>query len=295
MMMGFGFCPNCGTPRVAAEQRFCAGCGLALAAASPPAPQAPVPIAAPVSVSSDLTSPIPPPPASEPIAVAEAPADPPPWAVEKVVQPVEAPSAPPPWAARPVAPPAWSMPPAAAPTAPPWAVPPPAPGAPTAQAVAPGTPASAPAPTPRAPGTPIATVAGIKVTPKLLAIGGIALAILVAIVYVSMGSKSGGITFAPSTFSCSSSAQVATVIRLPSSMLATDKLNWQIDGVTRITSTVADNFKQQTDGTWLFTDTSNASSNCQVPSGPLSMGTHSFRILDVSGRVLAEGSFTLTP
>jgi len=277
MMMGFGFCPNCGTPRVAAEQRFCAGCGLALAAASSPAPQAPVPIAAPVSVSSDLTSPIPPPPASEPIAAAEAP------------------SAPPPWAAQPVAPPAWSMPPAVAPTAPPWAVPRPAPGAPTAQAVAPGTPASAPAPTPRAPGTPIATVAGIKVTPKLLAIGGIALAILVAIVYVSMGSKSGNITFAPSTFSCSSSAQVTKVMQLPSSMKATDRLSWQEDGVSIFTNTVTDTFKLQSDGSWLFTDRSAASSNCQGPSGPLSMGTHSIRILDVSGRGLAEGSFTLTP
>jgi hypothetical protein len=112
---------------------------------------------------------------------------------------------------------------------------------------------------------------------------------------MATSSKSGSITFAPSTFSCSSSAQVATVIRLPSSMLTTDKLNWQTDGVTLITSTVADNFKQQTDGTWLFTDTSAGTSHCQGPSGPLSMGTHSFRILDVTGRGLAEGSFTLTP
>ena len=297
MMMGFGFCPNCGTPRVAAEQRFCAGCGLALAAASPPAPQAPVPIAAPVSVSSDLTSPIPPPPASEPIAAAEAPADPPPWAVEKVVQPVEAPSAPPPWAAQPVAPPAWSMPPAAAPTAPPpWTMPPAAPGAPISQAVAPVYPgAPAPTPTPRVPGTPIATVAGIKVTPKLLAIGGIALAVIIAVVYMATSSKAGGITFAPSTFSCSSSAQVTTVIRLPSSVSATQALNWQMDGVDQASNTVADAFKQQTDGSWLFTDTSAGSSSCQAPNGQLSIGTHSMKIVDISGRVLAEGSFTLTP
>jgi len=277
MMMGFGFCPNCGTPRVAAEQRFCAGCGLATAPVASPAPPAPEPIAAPVPVSSEWTSPIPPPPASEPIAAAEAP------------------SAPPPWAAQPVVPPAWSMPPAAAPTAPPWAVPPAAPGAPISQAVAPGTPAFAPAPTPRVPGTPIATVAGIKVTPKLLAIGGIALAVIIAVVYMATSSKAGGITFAPSTFSCSSSAQVTTVIRLPSSVSATQALNWQMDGVDQASNTVADAFKQQTDGSWLFTDTSAGSSSCQGPSGPLSMGPHSIRILDVSGRGLAEGSFTLTP
>ena len=278
MTMGFGFCANCGTPRVAAEQRFCAGCGLALSLASPPAPQAPVPVAASASMSSDSASPIPPPAASEPIAA------------------VEAPSAPTPWAAQPVAPPAWSMPPAAAPTPPPpWAVPPPAPGAPTAQAVPPGIPVFAPAPTPRAPGTPIAIVAGIKVTPKLLAIGGIALAVIIAVVYMATSSKSGSITFTPSAFSCSSSAQVATVISLPSSLSATEKLAWQIDGVTQTSYPVTYNFKQQTDGTWLFTDTSAASSHCQGSSAPLSMGTHSIRILDVSGRVLAEGSFTLTP
>jgi hypothetical protein len=159
----------------------------------------------------------------------------------------------------------------------------------------PAAPASAPAPAPRAPGTPIATVAGIKVTPKLLAIAGIALAVVLAIVYVTMGSKSGSVTFAPSTFSCSSSVNVATVMRLPSSLSATERLNWQIDGVTQITNAVADNFKQQTDGTWLFTDTSAASSSCQGVSGPLSMGTHNVRILDANGHVLAEGSFTLTP
>src|SRR5664280_819073 len=145
MTMGFGFCPNCGTPRVAAEQKFCAGCGLALSPASPPAPQTPSPIVASVSESSDLASPNPPLAASEPFAAAEAPADLQASSVETVVQPVEAPSAPPPWAAQPVAPPAWSMPPAAAPTAPPaWSMPPAAPGTPIAQAVAPvypGTPA----------------------------------------------------------------------------------------------------------------------------------------------------------
>ena len=159
----------------------------------------------------------------------------------------------------------------------------------------PAAPASAPVPAPREPGTPIATVAGIKVTPKLLAIAGIALAVVLAIVYVTMGSKSGSVTFSPSTFSCSSSVNVATVMRLPSSIGAAERLNWQIDGVTQITNAVADNFKQQTDGTWLFTDTSAASSSCQGVSGALSMGTHNVRILDANGHVLAEGSFTLTP
>ena len=113
---------------------------------------------------------------------------------------------------------------------------------------------------------------------------------------MNMGSNAGGITFAPSTFSCSSSVvQVTSTLRLPSSMAATDKLIWQLDGATVVTNTVADTLKRQSDGSWLMTDTSSASSSCQGPSGPLSMGTHTIRILDAGGRVVAEGSYTLTP
>ena len=299
MTMGFGFCPNCGTPRVAAEQRFCAGCGGALSPVAPPAPQVPEPpqsqarepIAAPVP--SEWTSPMPPPPTSEPVPAAEAPAAPPPWAARPAVPPAEA------LAAQPVAPPAWSMPAAAAATPPPpWAMPPAAPGAPTAQAappVYPGTPAPAPAPIPRAPGTPIATVAGIKVTPKLLAIAGIVLAVVVAIVYVTMGSKSAGISVTPSSFSCSSSIQVASAIKLPSSLRATDTIVLTVDGAVQNTTTVGAYMNHQGDGSWTREQPASAHDACQGANGQLSMGTHTVKILDVGGHLIAEGSFTLTP
>jgi hypothetical protein len=85
-------------------------------------------------------------------------------------------------------------------------------------------------------------------------------------------------------------------MRLPSSLKETDQLVYQLDGVSTVTSTVANNFTKQGDGSWLYTDTSPANSSCQGPSGAaLSMGTHVMRILDAGGRVLAEGSYTLTP
>jgi hypothetical protein len=139
MATGLGFCPSCGTPRVAAEQQFCPICGAALAAISAPAPIAPPP-APPVEAA------VPPWAASTPPA---APADfaaaPPPWAAPAAVTPPPAPAAdfaaaPPPWAA-----PAAAAPPPAPPTdyAPP---PPPAWGAPAGQGYQPVPPQYAAAP-----------------------------------------------------------------------------------------------------------------------------------------------------
>jgi hypothetical protein len=152
-------------------------------------------------------------------------------------------------------------------------------------------------PTAPTPGAPIATVAGIKITPKLLAVGVIALAVIVGVfVYMNMNSKPGSITVSPSTFSCSATTPVTSTMRLPSSLKETDQLTYQLDGVPAVTSTVADNFTKQSDGSWLAIDTSSASSSCEGPSGAaLSVGTHVMRILDASGKVLAEGSYTLTP
>jgi hypothetical protein len=245
MTTGFGFCPQCGTPRIAAEQRFCAGCGTDLAAIVVPPPTPPVAAALPTPL---------------PVAAPPAPA-------------AAVPSQPP-------TPPAWSVAPAQS-----------YPAAYTAPG-APGVPAA-----PAAPAAPIATVAGIKVTPKLLAIGGIALAVVVgAYLFMSMNSKPGSISVTPASFSCSAQNQVTSVIKLPSSLKATDQIAWQLDGVPVITTKVSDQFKLQSDGSWLFTDTSSASSSCTGPGGgPLTMGAHTMRILDASGKVLAEGSYTVTP
>ncbi len=51
MTTGFGFCATCGTPRAAADQKFCAVCGSAVSSAAPPVaplpPVAPPPVAPP--------------------------------------------------------------------------------------------------------------------------------------------------------------------------------------------------------------------------------------------------------
>jgi hypothetical protein len=152
------------------------------------------------------------------------------------------------------------------------------------------------APVPAQPGAPVPTRAGGKISPRILAIGAIALVAIVAVaVYVNMNAKSGSITLTPSSFSCSSSAQVMAIMRLPSSLQATDQLTYQTDGVTESTDTVDNTFSRQSDGTWLFSRSTNANSLCSGSSSTATVGTHTLRILDASGKILAEGSYTVTP
>ncbi len=129
MATGLGFCPNCGTPRTAVEQKFCATCGGALAALA-------VPAAAPTPPPAPQVEAAPPPPAWA--APAAAPTPPPAPQVDAApplpawAATVAAPT-PPPAAQFDAAPPppAWAAP-AAAPVPPPspqvdYAPPPPPP------------------------------------------------------------------------------------------------------------------------------------------------------------------------
>ena len=155
------------------------------------------------------------------------------------------------------------------------------------------------APAPGAWGGPPAPSSASKMLP-LLAIGGVLVvaAVVAAIVFMSVISSSGGITFSPSTMSCSSSAQVTATMKLPSSVKDSDQVSYQIDGnkIAFSTFTVSDEFTKQSDGSWLSTTTSAAGLNCSGLSGSaLSMGTHTIAIIDANGKVLAQGSFTLTP
>jgi hypothetical protein len=200
-----------------------------------------------------------------------------------------------------------SVPPAAqAPAPPPWATPQagtPAPvaGPPGAPPLPPAYPAGQPtfypgAPVPAQQGAPVPTRAGGKISPRILAIGAIALVVIVAaVVYMNMNAKSGSISLTPSSFSCSSSAPVVAVIRLPSSLQATDMLTFQTDGVVEGTETVDTTFSHQSDGTWLFSSPSDANSICHGSSTAATIGTHTLRILDAGGKILAEGSYTVTP
>ena len=193
------------------------------------------------------------------------------------------------------------------------------PGAPTAQAAPPplppppyplaypGAPAAYPgAAAPATSAAPIATVAGIKITPKMLAIGGIALAAIVGVfVYMNMNSSSGGITFSPSTVSCSSPVVFTATVRLPASVHPGDTITLMLDGkkvgsspISADSSTV-----QQADGSWISTETTSVDSMQSVCAsggsagglGMLTIGTHTETILDSNGKVLAQGSYTVKP
>ncbi|MGZ6268154.1 MAG: zinc ribbon domain-containing protein [Candidatus Limnocylindrales bacterium] len=266
MNTGFGFCPQCGTPRIAADQRFCAACGNDLSAlvAAPPAPAVAAAPAAPVVV----------PPPAAPVSPTQA-------------APQPAASVP----SQPPTPPAWAAAPAQS-----YPAGYPAPGAP-------GVPAA-----PAAPAAPIATVAGIQITPKLAVIGAIALAVVIgaAYLFMNMNSKPGSLTFSPSTISCSSPVAFTVTARLPASLKSTDSISIWLDGKSAGSSPIGESgsdVKQQPDGSWLTVSTTPASemqSTCASGVGPSGFsvatpGTHTMQIRDATGKVLAEGSYTVTP
>jgi hypothetical protein len=98
----------------------------------------------------------------------------------------------------------------------------------------------------------------------------------------------------PSTISCSSTAPVTMTVRLPSSISGDARVAAQVDGKSWGSVVVSAEFQKQSDGTWLHTDTSILDS-CQGPDGKLSPGSHKLSITDASGKVLAEGTFTVNP
>lgn len=149
--------------------------------------------------------------------------------------------------------------------------------------------------------------AGFKITPQMLAIGAVVLAVIVgAYLFMNMNSNSGSITFTPSTLSCSKPVTFTTTARLPSSVKATDSVTIMFDGKSVAPTTVSSSgsdVKQQADGSWVSVSTTTPSemqSLCAaggVAGGinVLTPGTHTMQVLDASGKVLAQGSYTVTP
>jgi hypothetical protein len=271
MTTGFGSCPTCGTPKVASDQAFCAICGASFVVAPPPAPPA--------------------------------------W-----------PSA----AQPPAAPPAW--PSAAQPPAPQFGAPP------TYQSGAdyqpgyqqgyqpgyqqgyqegyqpgyPGYPGYAPAAK-----SNTGLIAAICIIVGVVAV----VALLGGLVLMS-GSRSGSaggaspspshpivtpsptpaatgsIVYTPSTIGCGDAYTL--VIRLPASVYGSDRITVKYDGITEGTQTVSSGFVKQKDGSWLYQDSTGAGGWSCGSSGSSSVGTHTETIVDSSGTVLAEGTYTLT-
>jgi hypothetical protein len=271
----------------------------AVVAPEPEAPQqvAPEPAAAPLAPAPWMTAVPPPPPAPE--AAAEMPTPQsvaaPGWSMPPAQAPAPvSPAAPPPWASAPAA--------TTTPLSPP--VPPAYPAGPAGYY--PGAPAPAAPATPGAPAKPLATIGGVNVTPKMAAIGGIALAAIVAVVVVfGMGSSSGSITFSPSTVSCKTPVTFTSTANLPSSVKAGDTVTITLDGKSAGTTQVAPGgeMTRNADGSWLDVSTTTiadmqalcAAGGTAGGFNVLTPGTHTMKVLDASGKVLAQGSYTVTP
>jgi hypothetical protein len=123
--------------------------------------------------------------------------------------------------------------------------------------------------------------------------------------YLNMSSKSA-ITFTPSTLSCSNPVTFTTSAHLPASVKLGDTITIMLDGKSAGPSTIStsgSDVTQQSDGTWLVvtkTDSSSMKSLCDAggTSGGfnvLTPGTHTMQVLDSTGKVLAQGSYTVNP
>jgi len=141
----------------------------------------------------------------------------------------------------------------------------------------------------------------------VVATAAVVIVAIAAFVVVSNNSGgSGGITFSPSTLSCKTPVVFTASARLPSSLHATDVVTITLDGKVAGTSTVVDSSgdtKQQPDGSWLSVSTTTADQMQTLCAAGGSAGgmnvltpvTHTMQVLDASGKVLAQGSYTVTP
>ena len=107
---------------------------------------------------------------------------------------------------------------------------------------------------PSAPAKPLVTIGSVNVTPKMAAIGGIALAAILvgAYLFMNMNSKPGSLTFSPSTISCSSPVSFTVTAHLPASLKSTDTISLWFDGKSAGSTPIGESgsdVNQQPDGT----------------------------------------------
>ncbi len=99
------------------------------------------------------------------------------------------------------------------------------------------------------------------------------------------GGYPGSIVFSPSTVGCDE--PLTTTMTLPSSVKDTDQITGRFDGKAGTTQTVVDaGMTQREDGSWFLSKTNPA--DCSF-----GIGLHTAQLADASGKVLAEGSYTL--
>jgi hypothetical protein len=114
-----------------------------------------------------------------------------------------------------------------------------------------------------------------------------------------------GITFSPASVDCSTPVDFVTTIRLPASMKSGDTLTVKLDGQVLGTEpfSIGGSTTLQPDGSSLTVNTATASemqADCEnggkssTGVAVLTSGVHIYTILDASGTLLAEGSYTVT-
>ena len=115
----------------------------------------------------------------------------------------------------------------------------------------------------------------------------------------------GSITFAPSVLSCSSPVDMIVTIVLPASVQSGDSISESLDGHSSGATPVTEGgtTTHRADGTWIDVSTSTAESmqtDCSRGGqnssgiGVLTAGSHSVRIYDSLGNLLASGTYTVT-
>jgi hypothetical protein len=136
-----------------------------------------------------------------------------------------------------------------------------------------------------------------SINPALLVVGGIVVvAIVIGAAFMTIRSRSGSIAVNPPSFSCDLTllAPVTMTITLPSSVGLDDYVSVQTDGIgTGVLEHVGLFFQQQSDGSWREVEDAANVDLCATVG--YAAGTHDLRILDSSGKVLAQGSYTVTP
>jgi hypothetical protein len=137
----------------------------------------------------------------------------------------------------------------------------------------------------------------------IAAIVGVAgVVLVVAIIFAAVliagsgnNNSGGSITFSPQTFGCGTAQTITATVRLPASVAGTTAVTFYNDGVAESTSQVSNQFTKQGDNSWLYNESETSGTFACTSSGGASVGAHKVSVQDQSGKVLATGSYTVTP